>query len=85
MGDRLLNEEQLREVCTQGQRLESMLERMSRGCDLAGEEGGELRRQEAFVRALLESEEHKTQAREAMELEHEKLRGMIAELEHMEP
>lgn len=82
---RMTDEEQLSEACTQGAKLDGLLEKVSQECDLAGGEDDELRRQEAFVRALLESEEEKTQVREAMELEQEKLRAMIARLEKMEP
>lgn len=80
-----LDEENYREACAQGAHLDGMLEQIFRECDLEGEKDGELRRQEAFLRALLESEERKAEARQAIEQEKEKLHEIIAQLEQMEP
>lgn len=80
-----LDEENYKAACAQGAHLDGMLEQISRECDLEGEKDGELHRQEAFLRALLESEERKAEAREAMEHEKEKLRSIIEKLEQMEP
>lgn len=80
-----LDEENYKEACAQGAQLDGMLEQISRECDLESEKDGELRRQEAFLRALLESEERKAEAREAIEQEKEKLHEIIAQLEQMEP
>lgn len=84
-GKKLTGEDRLNEACIQGVELDGLLKQMSRGCDLTVGEDADLRRQEAFVRALLESEERKAQAREAMALEQERVRAMIAQLENMEP
>lgn len=69
----------------QGQRLEEVLSHVVSECDLDGDGSEELMRQEAFLRALLKSEERKAEAQAAMALEQEKLRDMIVQLENMEP
>lgn len=80
-----LDEAHWEKVRMQGKQLDEVLAHMVKECDLAGDGSQELLRQEAFLRALLESEERKAQAQEAMEMEQEKLRDMIAQLEKMKP